>query len=141
MNILYLSYDGLTDPLGQSQVLPYIIGLTKEGYTFTIISFEKKDRYFLQKEFIEKICFENNIKWVPLFYTKRPPILSTIFDLWKMKRLSLKLHKQESFKLIHCRSYISSIVGLYFKQKHFIPFLFDMRGFGQTKELMAIYVI
>ena len=24
--VLYLSYDGMTDPLGQSQVLPYIIG-------------------------------------------------------------------------------------------------------------------
>ena len=40
-NILYLSYDGMTDPLGQSQVLPYLIGLTKEGFTFHIISFEK----------------------------------------------------------------------------------------------------
>jgi len=28
---LYLSYDGMTDPLGQSQVLPYIIGLQKKG--------------------------------------------------------------------------------------------------------------
>lgn len=129
MNILYLSYDGMTDPLGQSQVLPYIIGLTKEGHTFTLISFEKKDRYFSQKEFIEKICSDNIIKWVPLFYTKRPPVLSTIFDLLKMKRLSLKLHKQENFELIHCRSYISSIVGLFFKQKYSIPFIFDMRGF------------
>ena len=28
--ILYISYDGITDPLGQSQILPYIIGLTKK---------------------------------------------------------------------------------------------------------------
>jgi len=24
--VLYLSYDGLTDPLGQSQILPYVKG-------------------------------------------------------------------------------------------------------------------
>ena len=39
--ILYLSYDGLTDPLGQSQILPYLFKLSKL-YSFTIISFEKK---------------------------------------------------------------------------------------------------
>jgi len=40
-NILYLSYDGMTDPLGQSQVIPYLEGLSQEGYRFTLISFEK----------------------------------------------------------------------------------------------------
>ena len=46
--VLYITYDGLTDPLGQSQILPYLKGLAKHGYQFTILSFEKKDRF--QKE-------------------------------------------------------------------------------------------
>ena len=40
--VLYLSYDGLTDPLGQAQILPYILGLTSLGFSFQIVSFEKK---------------------------------------------------------------------------------------------------
>ena len=78
--VLYLSYDGMTDPLGQSQVLPYIIGLTQKGYRFHLISFEKPDRFKLHKEEIFKICKVNNITWVPLLYTKRPPLLSTIAE-------------------------------------------------------------
>ena len=39
MKILYLTYDGLSDPLGQSQILPYIFKLNKE-HDFDIISFE-----------------------------------------------------------------------------------------------------
>ena len=46
--ILYISYDGITDPLGQSQILPYIIGLTK-NYKFHIISFEKPNRFKRRK--------------------------------------------------------------------------------------------
>ena len=69
--ILYLSYDGMTDPLGQSQVLPYIIGLTKNGYEFTLISCEKKEKYLENKTIIENICLANNIDWQPLFYTKK----------------------------------------------------------------------
>ena len=98
MKTLYLSYDGMTDPLGQSQVLPYLIGLSsKKGNEFTLISFEKRERYFSQKEFIDKICIDHNIKWVPLFYTKRPPVLSTLFDVYKMKHTAKKLHQHINF--------------------------------------------
>ena len=46
MNVLYLSYDGMTDPLGQAQVIPYLQELSsKHGHTYTLISFEKKERY------------------------------------------------------------------------------------------------
>ena len=128
-NILYISYDGITDPLGQSQVLPYIINLSKEDYKFHLISFEKPDRYIKYNSSIEKICFENNIEWHPIKYTKTPPFFSTIFDLFKMKKLAKELNIKHSFSLIHCRSYISSLVGLSFKRLYRIPFLFDMRGF------------
>ena len=42
-NVLYISYDGMTDPLGQSQVLPYLEGLSQQGFRFTLLSFEKKE--------------------------------------------------------------------------------------------------
>ncbi len=129
LKILYLSYDGMTDPLGQSQVLPYLIGLTKEGYSFTLISFEKKERFEQQKETISAICKRNNIDWHPQFYTKKPPVISTMRDVSKMKKVSLKLHQIKQFDLIHCRSYIAAMIGLHFKRKRNVPFIFDMRGF------------
>ena len=39
-HVLYLSYDGMADPLGQSQVLPYLEGLVSKGHKFSLISFE-----------------------------------------------------------------------------------------------------
>ena len=39
-NILYISYDGILEPIGQSQILPYIIRLS-EKYNINIITFEK----------------------------------------------------------------------------------------------------
>ena len=119
----------MTDPLGQSQVLPYIINLTKENYNFHLVSFEKPDRYTENHSLIEKICLENNIQWYPLRYNKKPPFLSTIFDFYKMIKLAKELHIKHGFSLIHCRSYISSLVGLKFNRLYGIPFLFDMRGF------------
>ncbi|MBS1573224.1 MAG: glycosyltransferase family 4 protein [Bacteroidetes bacterium] len=127
--ILYISYDGMTDPLGQSQVLPYLVGLSKEGYEFTLLSFEKKKRYEQNKTIIQKICTENNIRWIPEMFSTRPPVLSKIYDNWRMKKKSLQLHKEFRFDFIHCRSYVAAAAGLYLKRRCKLPFLFDMRGF------------
>jgi hypothetical protein len=55
-NILYLSYDGMTDPLGQSQVLPYLCGLSQKGYRFTLVSCEKPERFHAHQHTIQAIC-------------------------------------------------------------------------------------
>lgn len=127
--VLYLSYDGMTDPLGQSQVLPYIIGLAENGYSFTLISCEKKERFYQNKATIEQICSDNNIDWQPIFYSKNPPVLSTVWDVFQMNKKAKKLHQKKQFQIIHCRSYISSLIGLGFKKKYSTKFIFDMRGF------------
>ena len=49
--ILFIMYDGLTDPLGQSQVLSYIKYLSKD-YSFDIIGYEKSEIYESQKIYI-----------------------------------------------------------------------------------------
>ena len=43
--ILYITFDGITDPLGRSQILPYLAGLSKMGHTIHILSQEKKDQF------------------------------------------------------------------------------------------------
>ena len=128
-NILYISYDGLTDTLGQSQILPYVIGLSKKSYQFTILSVEKKDRFEKYHALIDKICKENNIDWQYIFYTKKPPILSSIYDIQVLKQKARSLYQKKSFSLVHSRSYMGSIVALYLKRKYGTKFLFDMRGF------------
>jgi glycosyltransferase involved in cell wall biosynthesis len=129
MNVLYLSYDGLTDGLGRSQVLPYIFGLKQKGHTFTIVSFEKEVPFRKEESTIQKLVNEAGIKWVPLKYTSSPPILSTVYDVLQLRKTVEQLQKETPFDIIHCRSYITSMVGLKMKQRHGIKFVFDMRAF------------
>lgn len=129
MRALYLSYDGLTDGLGRSQVLPYILGLEAKGHHFTIVSFEKRERFAKDEKNIRLLLKGRNIAWVPLIYTAFPPILSTIYDVWQLARTVERLHTEQPFDLIHCRSYITSLVGLHMKRKLGVPFIFDMRAF------------
>lgn len=128
-SVLYLTYDGLTDPLGQSQILPYLTGLAAQGHSFTIISFEKPERFKQERKNVQTQCDRADIIWLPLRYHKKPPVLSTLYDLFRLRRLAALRSKTQHFDIVHCRSYITSMVGLYLKQKFKLTFVFDMRGF------------
>ena len=129
INVLYISYDGMTDTLGQSQVIPYLKGLTNEGFSFTILSCEKKLNFKRNQNIVRLLLEESSIKWEPIFYTKKPPVFSTIYDFLKLQVKAIELHKLNNFKIVHCRSYIPSLIGLKMKLKFQTKFIFDMRGF------------
>lgn len=125
----------MTDPLGQSQVLPYLAGLSKEGFVFHLISFEKEERFSKFRNQIQQICDASGIVWHPLSYTKKPPLLSTLWDVRRMKKMAFKLHAEFQFKIVHCRSYLSALIGESMQQKFGVKFLFDMRGFWADERI------
>ncbi|WP_205480429.1 glycosyltransferase [Sphingomonas arenae] len=126
--VLYLSYDGMTDPLGRSQVLPYLVELSAMGHDITVVSFEKPHRRSAM-DHVRAICAEAGLHWNPQTYTKHPPILSTWLDIARMNAVAEHLHAERPFDLVHCRSDLPALAGLRLKRRHGLPFLFDMRGF------------
>src|SRR5690554_5356479 len=118
----------MTDPLGQSQVLPYLFGLAAKGVCIHLVSFEKKE-YAHDIPRIKALCEENGVIWRPQKYTKKPPLISTIKDIQRMKKVALRLHNTVNFDIVHCRSYITAIVGQSLQRKKGLKFVFDMRGF------------
>jgi len=126
---VFLSYDGMTDPLGQSQVIPYLQGLVRHGYCISIISFEKPAVFEQQRNTIQALLDHSHIQWIPLTYTKSPPVLSTVYDMVRMYRAAIKLNSSQPIQLLHARSYISARVALSLGRNTGIPWLFDMRGF------------
>lgn len=128
-HVLFISYDGMTDPLGQSQVIPYLIGLTKNGYRFTILSCEKTERYALYKNEIEDLLRPFPVKWVAITYHKKPPVFSSVYDTLMLRLKAQKLHKKDKFDMVHTRSGTPALVGLWLKKKLQVKFLNDIRDF------------
>lgn len=126
--VLYITYDGLCDPLGRAQIIPYLAGLADYGYDFTVLSCEKKDRLEKEKIIIEGYLKEKKINWVFIPFIKNPPALSTCLNFLKLRIRAISLHKRLKFSMVHCRSYIPSIIGLAMQKKFDVKFIFDMRG-------------
>jgi glycosyltransferase involved in cell wall biosynthesis len=128
-NILFISYDGMTDPLGQSQVIPYLTGLTAAGYQFTILSCDKPQKYKTHKTEIENLVRKIPINWVSLPYHKSPPVLSSVYDFFRMRQKAIQLHAIHKFDMVHTRPGVPQLVALYLKKKLGIKYLNDIRGF------------
>jgi hypothetical protein len=76
-HILYITYDGLLEPLGQSQVFQYLKKLA-EHHNITLMSYEKaKDWADVPKRVALEQSVKNvGIRWVPLRYHKSPSALA-----------------------------------------------------------------
>ncbi len=135
MKILYISYDGMTDALGRSQVIPYLVGLSEKGHTIHIISCEKKTVSQVERDDVADILSKNQIQWHPLSFSVQPPFLSKVKDVVKIRRKALQLHRKQNFDIVHCRSYIAALAGLELKLKHNVRFVFDMRGFWADERI------
>lgn len=128
--ILYISYDGILEPLGQSQVLAYLEYLAVR-HKITLISFEKSSDW-KQVDKRDTLCHrmkKSGIKWVPLRYHKRLSVLSTLFDITQGSIVGAWLILRYRIQVVHARSYVSSVIALILKKMFGIKYIFDMRGF------------
>lgn len=123
--ILFISYDGLTDALGQSQVLAYLSNLTRPDRRIVILAFEKETNYEKNFGYVNAIVERAGLEWVKLRYHKKPPVLSTVADIRAGIKEAKSLHKKYRFNAVHCRGHIAGIIGLKLKNTQLI---FDMRA-------------
>ena len=117
MNVLYLTYDGLTDALGQSQVLPYIRACNGPELNFSIISFEKEGADAKAVDLLQRTLKSEGIRWIPKKYHKRPALLSSLLDVYAMILETRKAMTKEKIDVIHCRSYVSAFAAFYLKDR------------------------
>ncbi|MEP7128067.1 MAG: glycosyltransferase [Chitinophagales bacterium] len=128
-NVLYISYDGMTDPLGQSQVIPYLKGLVDLGHHIYLVSAEKKERFEKNGEDLWKQLNAFNIHWHPVMYSNMIPGISAYLTYRRLRNKSMQLSIQQPIDIVHCRSYIPAIIGLEIKNRFSCKLIFDMRGF------------
>lgn len=128
--VLYLTYDGLLEPLGQSQVWKYL-RLLAVNHEITIISYEKSDDWYNASRLktVRVACKEAGVRWIPLRYHKNPTVLATFFDILHGIFIGLFITLRYQIQIIHARSYVPSVITLSLKVLTKVHYIFDMRGF------------
>ena len=123
----------MTEPLGRSQVLEYLVELNKTNKIF-LISFERKEDLENIEE-IKELTKQNNIEWQYFIYSNKYGIFSTIAQLFNAVKLGRKTIKEKSIDIVHARSMIPATMGYILKKLTNTKLLFDIRGFAIDEKL------
>lgn len=130
LNSLYITYDGLLEPLGQSQIIPYLVKLARHGINFDLLSFEKplslKDRKRVEQ--LKSSLTSQGIQWHLLKYHKRPTVLATSYDLLRGIITGSKIVSLRGISIVHARGYLPALIALLLKKVFKLRFIFDVRG-------------
>lgn len=127
-SVVYITYDGLLDPLGSSQILPYIKGVSCHRRSVHILSFEKADRLQAGRDRLlgELACL--GIAWSPLLFTQCLGFLGKIWDLLRMYLMGVYIALRFKSKVVHARGHAASQVGFFLKRLLGCKLIFDFRG-------------
>ena len=130
--VLYISYNGMLDPLGQSQVIPYLKELGRGGVRFWLLSFER-DHAFTEagqtkaRELRQELL-RYGIEWHVLRYHQKPSLPATAYDVAAGIRLGRRLIKRNAIELVHARAQIAAAIALALKRRCGTRMIFDVRG-------------
>ncbi len=128
--VLYLSYDGMLEPLGQSQVLAYVEHLAATC-CIHLVSFEKAEDWtdLVARHQVQSRMDAAGIRWHPRRYHKRPSSLATAWDIGIGTLLAMWLVLRHRIGIVHARSYVAGVMAWVTTRLTAARFLFDMRGF------------
>lgn len=126
--VLYLSYNGMMEPLGASQVLSYVYKLSNT-YEYTLLSLEKPADLQNKAEFdlLKSQLLEKGIRWIPISYGESK--IGKLLNFFRFTAKVFGIVRKDKLRYIHCRSYITAIPAWFVKKFYPVTYLFDTRNF------------
>jgi glycosyltransferase involved in cell wall biosynthesis len=123
--VLYLTYDGLLEPLGEAQVVPYVARLARRA-PIEILSFEKpadlRDADRIRA--LSARLASATVAWHRRPYHARPTVPATAFDI----AVGAAFAARRGVGLVHARSYVPAMMALLARWVTGVPFVFDTRS-------------
>lgn len=137
--VLYITRNGLLEPLGQSQIFPYLKGLAS-GVSITLISFEKPVDLVdgPARSRTQQQCQQLGIRWISLRFRANPRPWAPALAIPQLAFIALwqwRLFRKPD--LIHARSYLPAAIALLLHRLTGVPFIFDMRALWPEELITA----
>ncbi len=132
---LYICYFGVSQPLVQTQVIPYLRELAKNGNSISLLTFEPEqpdgENGRNEAEKIRKELAEQGIDWNWLRYHKRFSVAATMWDILQGALFIRRSIGRQELDILHGRAHVPTLMGalarIFSRRKP--KLLFDIRGF------------
>jgi glycosyltransferase involved in cell wall biosynthesis len=133
--VLYISYWGALEQLGQSLVVPAVKKLANMGVEMTLVTFEKPHDLANSSEMsrVRRMFEADKIEWIPLKYHKGIP--ATPFDISHAVWRGLLKRLRKKYDILHARTYIGGLIGLPLAPLIGAKFVYHNEGFYPDEQV------
>jgi glycosyltransferase involved in cell wall biosynthesis len=131
--VFYICYNGIDEPLAQSQVLNYLRGLAGRGARIRLLTFEKAAPVGAVEK--AEALARQGIAWSWERYSGRRGGLGTAWDVAVGARHVVRLRRADEIDFVHCRSYIPALMAWLAAWIAPGSYLYDIRGFWAHEKL------
>jgi glycosyltransferase involved in cell wall biosynthesis len=129
MHVVYLSHTGMTEPLGRSQVLSYVRGLARKGWTFDIVAFEPASAPLEEIQTLTGQLGAEGIRYSWIRRSASHSLLTKFAEAGGAMGRALLRAARNRPVIVHARSYLPAAVAQ--ATARLVPgsrFIFDCRG-------------
>ncbi len=128
---LYITFDGVLEPLGYSQVARTVMGLGLRGREYTLLSVERSASLEDRARVDELRCELENagVRWHPIPFEGDSSRKDVASKVGRTIAAALRLCREREIGLVHARSYMAGAIAYGIKRALGIPYLFDIRGY------------
>jgi glycosyltransferase involved in cell wall biosynthesis len=128
---LYVCYFSLREPLVQTQVLPYLRGISRAGGRVWLLTFERAmpEHWKTEPEETWRARLRaHGIEWLTLPYHSRPSLPAKIVDIIAGTLRVIRTVRREGIAIIHARSHLAALISLLARPFTAARVIFDIRG-------------
>jgi glycosyltransferase involved in cell wall biosynthesis len=129
--ILYVTMDGVLQPLGYSQVFRVVHGLAQRGIRYHLLSLERKRDWENQARRCEvrSKLQEFGAEWTSFLYDEQGGGRAALNNLGRLIQAISGILRTGDVGLIHARGYQATIAAWSLRPVFHVPYLFDARGY------------
>ena len=130
-DVLYITFDGLLDPLGHARNADLLQRLANDGLTIVVVSFEEPGalRDEIRTASMRDKLEAQGITWRPLRCRNTRAVPMACWDFVRGTATAMRVALERRPRCLHTCGYSSGLVGLAVKLVSGGKLIFDMKGF------------
>lgn len=129
MDCLYISHTGMTEPLGRSQVLPYVMGLARRGFEIDILSHEPSGTSEDDIAKTRALVDAAGVGWLPQVRSPEHALRAKVWEAGRAATVGLTHALRKRPRIVHARSYLpAAVADVIASVTPGAKMLFDCRG-------------
>lgn len=136
-SLLYVTSDGLLEPLGFSQVLRVVEGLARKGWRYRVLSLEKPNdlRQEQRVRAVRRRLDEAGVEWLPRPYDWSGSARAAVSNLQTLISVTVEQVRRGKADAVHARAYHGAFAAQSAWLTNRTPYLFDTRSYWFDERL------